>query len=351
MVEQKPKVNSESILAKKNGEDLKSYLGNEIHDGEFMARPGIHYQAVVKAAEKIEAQDENPTVERIRQALGTGSNSIIAKHLRAWREQVVTPDVQNSHIPSTLVSTIEGLWEQLQTHAQQAIEKAQSNHQADIETYNEKLLGKEEAIVRLNAKLEAEIEDKHLLLEELQKAKQKHEEQSTRVNELTSSNHALISKTKQQESETARLEQLLKQNQDNLIHYQNAVKTQRQEDERKHVQEKQSLSHKLHQLEEQHNTLSSEHEQLKGHHLATKNQLALKEREYKELLEGRNEIVMLLKDMNANYAVLKYSSEKDKNHTKDLEDKNNQYLQENSRYLSRITSLEKEISVLLLNPL
>jgi colicin import membrane protein len=50
-----------------------------------MARPGITYPEVEAAIHAIIAQGENPTINRVRDKLGTGSPNTILTHLNAWR--------------------------------------------------------------------------------------------------------------------------------------------------------------------------------------------------------------------------------------------------------------------------
>ena len=52
-----------------------------------MARPGITYNDVVKAAIEISAKGTLPTIDNIRLLLGTGSSSTIAPHLRTWKSK------------------------------------------------------------------------------------------------------------------------------------------------------------------------------------------------------------------------------------------------------------------------
>mgnify|MGYP006413176901 FL=1 len=50
-----------------------------------MARIGVTYVDIAKAAEIIKSQNQEPTVDRVRQHLGTGSKSTIAPLLKRWR--------------------------------------------------------------------------------------------------------------------------------------------------------------------------------------------------------------------------------------------------------------------------
>lgn len=52
-----------------------------------MARTGVTFEQVVEAAKAIAAEGENPTIQRVRLSLGTGSPNTIHKHLRQWIAQ------------------------------------------------------------------------------------------------------------------------------------------------------------------------------------------------------------------------------------------------------------------------
>lgn len=58
------------------------------HRGQAnMARIGVTFLDVSKAAEALRAHGQEPTVDRVREHLGTGSKSTIAPLLKRWREQ------------------------------------------------------------------------------------------------------------------------------------------------------------------------------------------------------------------------------------------------------------------------
>lgn len=52
-----------------------------------MGRYGVTYLDVVNAATEIQSAGQNPTVDAVRQRLGTGSKSTIAPYLKQWRNK------------------------------------------------------------------------------------------------------------------------------------------------------------------------------------------------------------------------------------------------------------------------
>jgi DNA repair exonuclease SbcCD ATPase subunit len=84
-----------------------------------MSRVGIDYGNVKQAALQLLAQGEAPSVQKIREILGTGSHTTIAGHLKNWRDDHAQKVIR--HLPATLpvelISGMEILW-------QTAMEKA-----------------------------------------------------------------------------------------------------------------------------------------------------------------------------------------------------------------------------------
>ena len=79
-----------------------------------MARIGVTLQDVEDAAARLKLQGKPPTVARVREFLGTGSNSTIAKHLKSWRDNQYA-NLQTSlpeSIPKSLIPAIELFWSQ-----------------------------------------------------------------------------------------------------------------------------------------------------------------------------------------------------------------------------------------------
>lgn len=86
-----------------------------------MARIGVSYSAVKNTAQRLLAQGQSPSVQKVRELLGTGSNTTIAQHLKFWREEQATKSVQcvPQNMPKALMSTVDVFW-------QAAIEQAEN---------------------------------------------------------------------------------------------------------------------------------------------------------------------------------------------------------------------------------
>lgn len=94
-----------------------------------MVSPGISYTDVEKIAYNIQGQGHIPTIEHIRQLLGTGSSSTIATHLRTWktRQDETYRIASKEKLPEELVALLKGLWERVIDQADQKIEVLQAS--------------------------------------------------------------------------------------------------------------------------------------------------------------------------------------------------------------------------------
>lgn len=256
-----------------------------------MARTGIGYRDVANAAEKLQGQERNPTVDNIRELLGTGSKSTILRYLNDWKAQ--SSDVWATGVPQELAALVKGLWEQLQTKAEQKITQHQEEAQIEVKTSEEKhkaALKESKAlqtqVQQLEQKLFQEQEGAKVLTQELSKERLEVSKNIERV-------RSLEEQVASQQKEHAKLHILLKNMQNNLEHYQTAMQKLQQEQalavERQQNQFEQELSYLRNQLsdsvnEKNHFALQVEklHHQLEGlEQYKTQNQtLEQKSKEY-----------------------------------------------------------------------
>ena len=90
-----------------------------------MARSGIRYEDVQAAAETLLGRGLNPTIQRIRELLGTGSNTTISEHLKHWQRQLAeSPKViLPPAIPEAVATALDGFWKIAVGHAEAAFEE------------------------------------------------------------------------------------------------------------------------------------------------------------------------------------------------------------------------------------
>ena len=88
-----------------------------------MARNGIQYSDVQQAIDTLLARGDTPSVQRIRDVLGTGSFTTISDHFRLWRsEREQNRDVPPPKgVPEVVVTMASELWREAQEVANQAL--------------------------------------------------------------------------------------------------------------------------------------------------------------------------------------------------------------------------------------
>jgi hypothetical protein len=112
--------------------------------GFHMQRIGIDYYLVADAAEKLKAQGEVPTIDRIRVFLGgTGSNTTISKYLHQWRNTTAhgnkTEHVSVITPPDPVQLAVKRVWQQLREETDAEIEEIKTSTQVIITESEEKV--------------------------------------------------------------------------------------------------------------------------------------------------------------------------------------------------------------------
>jgi chromosome segregation ATPase len=90
-----------------------------------MARSGIRYEDVKDAAETLLGRGLNPTIQRVRELLGTGSNTTISDHLKSWQQQLADAPklVLPPAVPETVMTALDAFWKIAVQQAEAAFEK------------------------------------------------------------------------------------------------------------------------------------------------------------------------------------------------------------------------------------
>lgn len=137
-----------------------------------MSRAGISYADVVQAIVGLQQQGDNPTIQRIRDWLGTGSFTTISEHLKIWRQQQrqATPLQQAGQaLPPGLLEVAQQLWQQacseadnklqeLQQAATKEVEQAEAA-QRTAEHAAQLVAQKNQLLEQKNTSLQAELQD------------------------------------------------------------------------------------------------------------------------------------------------------------------------------------------------
>lgn len=95
-----------------------------------MARSGILYSQVAKAAAQLAATGTNPTVDTVRAALGdTGSKSTIGPMLKRWKAEHEGEAVAaGAGLPADLLVAVKGVYQRLEAGVQAQVEQLNAAH-------------------------------------------------------------------------------------------------------------------------------------------------------------------------------------------------------------------------------
>ena len=228
--------------------------------GVAMSRPGVTYHEVARAATQLIASGHEPTIERCRIILKTGSNSTIAGHLRVWRDkQDLTQQIASKeHLPEELVVLMKGLWERVMSQAEAeiaAIEKTVIQNNAELNQEIERLQKENNRLLQSEAELKQSayaLTQEKIVLEQMLSPAQ------TTIATLKTQLAGMDEKLNEKQ---ARINELHRQNQQiqvNLEHYRIAMVEQRQADNLRSEEELRRLEKAIEPLKLENKRLSQE---------------------------------------------------------------------------------------------
>jgi chromosome segregation ATPase len=229
-----------------------------------MARTGILYSDVARAAIKLLEDGKNPTVDSVREAMGaTGSKSTIAPLLKRWKtEQQDTIATAEAGLPASLLDAVKGLHQHMHAECTQQLEKAQRQHAEELHAAaeREQQLGIErQAAIAKNDALTEDLARTREALAQLQAA---HQAQSLILATAQAENVGLQQRLADRAAEVATLDHQLSQTRAQFEHYQDATAAQRSEERQAADQRVARLEHDLvganRQLAAQHSTLGQQ---------------------------------------------------------------------------------------------
>ena len=196
--------------------------------GKKMPRLGISFEEVSELAEQILLEGQLPTMQKIRDALGSGSFSTISKYLNQWRnEKIKQSPAPTFLIPSDPVNAaVKDVWNKITLEAENKIQALRDKNEAELsEAYkqNALLYEKQEQLQKERDELEQglqrllgekellgidlrEIQQKYRILEERYQFSENQiqtlkEEFRTQVHELTRRSDSELKKLKDEYGE------------------------------------------------------------------------------------------------------------------------------------------------------
>ncbi|CAN5408525.1 hypothetical protein BH10PSE19_BH10PSE19_03690 [soil metagenome] len=294
--------------------------------GLVVGRIGIGYHDVAKAIATIQSLQKNPTVDNIREVLGTGSKSTIARFLREWRTKHGLHNDDNGTLPSDLLTIVNGLWDAMQEKSDNQI----AQYQQETDEKTAQLQTQVNQIKRQGSDLQQKI---HALEEQLHKKTEECDALKTGFIAENKEKIQMIERAsnldlrhQESQAENMRLHQLLKHVQENLEHYQAATQQLRQEQSLAIEKQRSEFDQQLSQLRSQLELTSAE----KSNFQAQCTQL----NKNNGSLENENKtLVLQYQEIQQQYSLLKITSDKlQKDHDKLLEIHQQQSINLNSKH-------------------
>ena len=221
-----------------------------------MARSGVGYIDVVKAAEALRQRGDEPTVDRVRGELGTGSKSTIAPLLKRWRQETGDSPAETTGLPRDLIDALKSLHQRVQEDAdskvQEVREKAGAETRqlgAELASVRALLEGRTEELNKLEQKLQGTIEAS----EKLQKSRDEMQVALDKSDYLREQGDARIAELK---SAIAELKQENRDVRDHFEHFQQQIADDRQVERDQFRLAREQLGSQLAALNEQLNITS-----------------------------------------------------------------------------------------------
>ena len=211
-----------------------------------MGRIGITYREVAQTATTLMQQGQQPTIDRIRERLGTGSKTTIASHLRQWKHEndgeiVLT----RTSLPPELLSLVQGLWDAMKETTESEIEALKAKHHDEKQHLLGTIDGLNQQIQSLDHDLESsqkihlDLKDKHAAF---QLAHQQQTDQLKTVEDKLAIQSAKLDEKKQHiQSQQRQIEQAFA----NLEHFRAASQEQRQQEQLQADRQRQELQSQI----------------------------------------------------------------------------------------------------------
>jgi chromosome segregation ATPase len=175
-----------------------------------MARLGVDYETIKQTAVKLLSHGMAPSVQKIREVLGTGSNTTIAEHLKVWREEYAKKTIHYlpPNMPKELISVFEVLW---QTAMEEVLLKRELDAEKSVFDIKQKLAETSNVLeleIAANQKLNVELAVKNERLskqtEELVEQKNQYED---RLKQSYENKDSVIRQSNQLQNEVRSLQE------------------------------------------------------------------------------------------------------------------------------------------------
>ena len=225
-----------------------------------MARAGILYSDVVRAATELLAAGKTVTVDNVRKAMGdTGSKSTIAPYLKQWKEsQEGEARLQQAGLPEGLLNQVKALYVTLKEDAalhMQAQEAEFAEKEADFASQRAAWQAEQQQLHATTEQLRTELAEWR---QSARDAEKQCAHMSKSLQQLQAEHQALTQRFTDKEQQLTELKQQNTQQIRQFEHLQQAALTQRQEERASFEARSSQLEAQLQQARQQQQALQEQ---------------------------------------------------------------------------------------------
>lgn len=197
-----------------------------------MARTGILYSQVARAAAALVAAGANPTVDAVRAALGdTGSKGTIAPMLKQWKAQHEGETAAaGAGLPSDLLEAVRGVYQRLEANAQAQVEQLRAEHEQAGQEATQQLEAERAAGRQLRAERETLAAELAQVKAAFTHERDKRQHAAVTIAALRAQNDGLTQRLADRAAEVKLLADQLTQARQQFEHFQDKAAEQRQID-------------------------------------------------------------------------------------------------------------------------
>lgn len=212
-----------------------------------MARAGILYSQVAKAAATLAAAGATPTVDAVRAALGgTGSKSTIAPMLKQWKAEHEGQAVAASTgLPADLLEAVKAVHQRLEAAAQAEVQQLRAAHDLARQEASRELEAERASGRQLRAEREALASELGQVKAALAHERDERQHAAVTIAALRAENDGLTQRLADRAAEVNLLADQLAQARQQLEHFQNKAAEQRQSDRQAAEARIAALEHEL----------------------------------------------------------------------------------------------------------
>jgi chromosome segregation ATPase len=216
-----------------------------------MARGGINKVIVQKAREALLARGENPSIDAVRVELGnTGSKTTIHRYMKELEAFDPRPQVSRDRLSDELSQLVAGLLSRLMEEGTEAIEQARIDFDEQRTQLASALENKQAELVSLQRQYEIQQVTIEGQIAELQTTHTSLQTEITRNARLSQNCADLEVRVHEKDEQIRSLEEKHLHARDALEHYRNAIKEQREQEQRRHEGQLQQVQVELRQLQQ-----------------------------------------------------------------------------------------------------